>query len=222
MYEINDMPVQLDSQLLSRLAQCDTATIGHSEYRGFAHSRIKLLTGDPGPHTGTAVTLALPAMDSTLLHHCVGLLRPGDILVIDRLGDERHACLGGGVSYTIKQMDVAAVIVDGPCADPGELRETGLAVWGHGFSPVTTRLADMWGAFNVPINCGGAVVMPGDAVLADENGVYFGSPEKLDSVVSHALAAQEMQQKAIPAISRDKPIGSLSGATAMVENSKKS
>jgi hypothetical protein len=51
---------------------------------------------------GTAVTLALPGQDSALLHHVVQFLRPNDVLVIDRLGDRKHACLGGGAACAIK------------------------------------------------------------------------------------------------------------------------
>ena len=90
---------------------------------------------------------------------------------------------------------------------------------GRGFSPVTTRLADMWGALNIPICCGGAVVMPGDAVLADSGGVYFTHPARLEPIISKTIAAQEMQEKAMSAISRENPVGRLSGASAMVERS---
>ena len=216
MYEINEMPEQLEPSLLEKLAQAETATIGHSEFLGIANSRIVSLLPGAGSVIGTAVTLALPALDSTLLHHCVGMLRPGDILVIDRLGDERYACLGGGVMHAIKQMQATAVIVDGPCADPHEMREIGLPVWGHGFSAITTRLCDVWGALNVPISCGGAVVNPGDAVLADENGVYFGRPDKVEAVAQQAIDMQNMEQQAWPMINREKPIGELSGASSLV------
>jgi regulator of RNase E activity RraA len=75
---------------------------------------------------GTAVTLALPGADPSLLHHAVGLVRPGDVLIIDRLGDEVHACLGGGVAPALVRTGLAAVIPDGPCTDPAELRDVGL------------------------------------------------------------------------------------------------
>ena len=216
MYEIHDMPEQVEASMLEILAQAETATIGHTEFLGVASPRIRSLLPGAGSVTGTAVTLALPALDSTLLHHCVGMLRPGDILVIDRLGDERYACLGGGVIHAIKQMDATAVIVDGPCADPHEMRDIGLPVWGHGFSAITTRLCNVWGALNVPISCGGAVVMPGDAVLADENGVYFARPDEVKAVAERAIEMQNMEQQAWPLINKEKPIGELSGASKLV------
>ena len=48
-----------------------------------------------------SVTLAIPGQDSTLLHHIIQFLRPGDILCIDRLGDDKHACLGVGLQQQL-------------------------------------------------------------------------------------------------------------------------
>src|SRR5579872_4846157 len=94
---------------------------------------------------GCAVTLAIPAQDSTLLHHAVGLLRPGDCLVIDRLGDDTHACFGGTVAAAVAYAKAAAVIVDGLATDPTEIEEAGVPVWSTGVAPITTRLYNLGG-----------------------------------------------------------------------------
>ena len=96
-YHIAPMPAPLAPALRDRLGEVEIATIGHFRHRGFVHRSIQALTPPARCVIGVAVTLAIPGPDSTLLHHALGLLRPGDILVIDRLGDDRHACLGGGV-----------------------------------------------------------------------------------------------------------------------------
>ncbi|MEM6467242.1 MAG: RraA family protein, partial [Pseudomonadota bacterium] len=156
-YTLRPMPPQVDAALLDKALTVETATIGHRRFLGFADPAIQALF--PGQRiAGTAVTIALPGQDSTLLHHVIQFLREGDILVIDRLGDQRHACLGGGVACAIKARGVAGVVIDGPCTDVPEIEDYELPVWCRGPSPITTRLYDIGGAFNVDVSIGGAVV----------------------------------------------------------------
>ena len=166
---------------------------------------------------GTAVTLAIAGPDSTLLHHAAGLLRPGDILVVDRLGDDKYACWGGGVAVAVKATGAVAGIVDGPCTDLAEIIASDFPIWARGLAPITTRLYDLGGGMNVPVSCGGAVVMPGDAVLADESGVLVIPRDEVLAVAERALAMQDTG-KAREASVRDAGarLGELSGASAKV------
>ncbi len=96
-YRIDPMPAPLDPRLVEKLERVETATVGHSRHWGFMDRGIQPLLRRKRV-AGVAVTLAIPGQDSTLLHHALGLLRPGDILVVDRHGDDKHACWGGGVT----------------------------------------------------------------------------------------------------------------------------
>jgi 4-hydroxy-4-methyl-2-oxoglutarate aldolase len=215
MFDIRPLPPALPPALLERAMQVQPATVGHFRFRGLVDGAIRPITNH-GRVCGTAVTIALPGMDSTLLHHAAGLLRPGDVLVIDRLGDNRHACLGGGVAIALGRMGVRAVVVDGPCADPDEIKDSGLAVWARGVSPTTTRLLGIGGALNVPVSVGGAVVMPGDLVIADDGGVLILPPAEATEAIERAIRFQHEQQQALTLVGPLKPLGELSGATAMV------
>ena len=215
-YVVAPMPKQIPQADLDRLAMAETATIGHLRDEGFVDRAIQCLL-KPAPRiVGTAVTVSIPAMDSTLLHHAMGLLRPGDVLVVDRLGDDRHACLGGGVAFAAKVAGAVAAIVDGPCTDLSEIEECGLPVWCRGISPVTTRLLDLGGAMNRPVTCGGVVVRPGDAILADESGVLVLSPGEVAELADIAVARQERGLGRRPLIAAGSKMGELSGATEMV------
>jgi len=215
MFKICPMPELLPLNLVERALNAEPATIGHFRLMGFPDNAIRPLY--PVPRiAGPAVTLALPAADSTLLHHAVGRLRPGDIVVIDRLGDKHHACLGGGVAFALAKAGVAGVIIDGPVADPEELRDVGLAVWARGVASITTRLQGIGGRMNVPVCCGGAVVAPGDLVIADGGGVVFIPREEAALDIERAILLQETEQRGLPLISKDKTLGELTGATALV------
>ncbi|WP_320194520.1 RraA family protein [Agrobacterium rosae] len=216
MYVIKDMPEQVPQEDLDLLSGVETATVGHWRLLGFMDRQIQPLL--PGRRVvGTAVTLAIAGPDSTLLHHATGQLRPGDILVVDRLGDDKYACWGGGVTVAAKAAGAVAGIVDGPCTDLTEIQDSDFPMWSRGLSPITTRLYDLGGGFNIPVSCGGAVVMPGDAILADESGVLVIPRDEVRAVSEEALNRQETGKKREASV-RDKvqKLGDMTGASAKV------
>lgn len=215
-FVLRDMPKQLDARVHAKLARIETATAGHIRQQGFCDRRIQSII--PGKRVaGTAVTLAIPGQDSTLLHHVLGLLRPGDILVIDRLGDDKHACLGGGVAVAAKASGTVAAIVDGPCTDFSEIRAEDFPVWCRGPSPITTRLYGIGGAFNTPINCGGTAVNPGDAVIADESGVLILPADIAESIADWALEKMAGEPKTHERLRAGEKLGDITGATKIVQ-----
>ncbi len=214
-YRIGEMPAQLPAALVEKLSKVETATVGHWRHWGFMDRGIQpLLKGKRV--VGTAVTLAIPGPDSTLLHHALGLLRPGDILVGDRLGDNRHACWGGGVTVAAKAAGAVAGIVDGPCTDQLEIEQSDFPLWSRGLAPITTRLYNLGGILNGLISCGGVPVQPGDAILADESGVLVLPPGEVDTVATAAIARQERGKANEARVSAGAKLGDLSGATRMV------
>ncbi len=188
-HDLRPMPDSVDSALLLRCAAVQTSTLGHWRLWGMCDRRIAAI-GEVGTVAGVAVTLALPAQDGALLHHALGLLRPGDVLAIDRLGDDVHACVGGIVARAARSRGVAAIVVDGPVTDIAELRASGLPIWARGTSARTTRRLGLGGRLNTPVCIGGAVVMPGDILLCDADGVACLGPteiaQDLDRADQHA------------------------------------
>ena len=218
-YDIGAMPEPVPAALLEKCVRAETATIGHRRLLGFASPEIRAILPQKWI-AGTAVTLAIQGSDSTLLHHIVQFLRPGDVLVIDRLGDRRFACLGGGVACAIKATGCHGVVLDGVCTDLPEIAQYDLPVWCRGPSPITTRLQNSGGAFNVPISCGGAVVLPGYVVIADSSGALFMPAEEAEAEVDWALLKQAIEPGMHQEILDGALLGELSGASAMVAGSK--
>lgn len=216
MYILKNMPEQVPQADLDLLSNVETATVGHWRLFGFMDRGIQPLLPKRRV-VGTAVTLAIAGSDSTLLHHATGMLRPGDILVVDRLGDDKYACWGGGVTVAAKAAGAVAGIVDGPCTDLTEIEDLDFPMWSRGLSPITTRLYDLGGGLNIPVSCGGAVVMPGDAILADESGVLVIPRNEVRVVAEKALGMQETGKKREASV-RDKvqKLGEMSGASAKV------
>jgi len=188
-YRIDSMPLQLPAEALAQLCKVEAATIGHYLHDRFMAPELKPLI-EGRRIAGTAVTLSIPGPDSTLLYYAMDRLRPGDVLVIDRAGDNRHACWGGFMAVVAKLRKAAGVIIDGQITDPVEIKAQGVPTWARGVSPITTKLLNLGGAFNLPISCGGVAVNPGDAVLADDCGIVVLPPAEIAGATKVALADQ--------------------------------
>jgi regulator of RNase E activity RraA len=215
-YAMKPMPAALPAALVEKASRVETATVGHRRQLGFTDPGIKCVLGARRV-AGTVVTLALPGPDCTLMHHIIQYLRPGDVLVVDRLGDRRHAALGGGVACAIKARGVAGVVIDGPCTDLPELEQHGLPVWSRGTSPVTARLYDLGGAFNLPVAIGGAAVLPGWLAVCDISGCVFIPPDEALAEVDWALEQQRAEPILQGKLAAGAVLGELSGATRKVE-----
>ncbi|MEQ8445151.1 MAG: RraA family protein [Pelagibacterium sp.] len=212
---IDVMPEPVAANLLARLARLETVLLGHFLQRGILSPGIGPVSAELRA-CGTAVTLSLPAQDSTMLHHAAGLLRPGDVLVIDRRGDDIYACLGGGVALALVNSKAAGVVIDGRHTDTRELVEIGMPVWSRGASALTTRIQGIGGAMNAPVSCGGVPVIAGDAVLADEHGVVVIPRGELGAALARAEALKEITDRTIAGVEAGERIGALSGASAIV------
>ena len=193
---INKNVVTLSNEELAACSEAEPATIGHFHNFGFNTSPfIVSLTGKRV--IGRAVTVKIPSLDSTVLHKVTEMVGPGDVLMIDRAGDQQYAALGGLVSYALKVREVEAVIIDGAATDIDEIRDMGLLVFYRRLSAITTRLCGADGEINTRISCYGVVVNPGDIVIADENGFVVLDPAETKAICREAV---EKHQNGEPGI----------------------
>jgi len=216
MYTLEPLPPQIDAAMLDLLRKAEPATIGHFLHTGFMEPAIRGLFPDIRI-AGTAVTVRAPGADGVMVHHAVAKARPGDVVVIDRCGDLRHACVGGAVAYAARKAGVAGIVVDGFVTDIGELRAYGVPVWARGLSPVTTKILGLGGAFCVPVSCGGVAVRPGDAVFADENGVLILDPADIAWAATRAIGMQQEEKKTLARIDAGESYADILGSTALIE-----
>lgn len=177
---------------LALLSSVEPATIGHFRHDGFMDPDIRALMPDVRI-CGTALTVQVPGAEGTVLPFALTQARKGDVLVVDRFGDRRHACLGGLVAYAAMKVGIAAIIIDGPATDIGELREHGVPVWARGLSACTGKAMGLSGTVGAPVSCGGVTVRTGDAILADENGILVLDPMEIDDVATRAAAVPAME-----------------------------
>jgi regulator of RNase E activity RraA len=115
---------------------------------------------------------------------------PGDVIVIANGGRIDVSSWGGILTLAARRRGIGGVVIDGACRDLAESEELGFPVFGRAVVPVSARGRIVQLAMNEPIRFAGVTVSPGDAVLADRNGVVFIPAAELDRVLAACRADQ--------------------------------
>lgn len=216
MYLLKPLPEPIARERLDLLVKAEPATIGHFLHTGFMDPAVHSISC-PQRIAGTAITVRTPAADGAMVHYAIGQARPGDVIVIDRCGDQRHGTLGGAVAYSAKKAGVAGIIVDGVVTDLEELRRYGMPVWARGLSTITVKTLGMGGEFCIPVSCGGVAVSPGDAILADENGVLVLRPELLEFAANKAIGMQTAEKETLRRVDAGESYPDILGTSAVIK-----
>jgi regulator of RNase E activity RraA len=216
MFVIKPLPPQIDSSLIGTLMRAEPATIGHFRHVGFMDPAVRLQIPGYRRVAGTAVTVRAFGDDTSIVHYALGQLRPGDVLVVDRAGDVRHAACGGGVAFAAKAAGCVGIILDGPSTDVQEQRQYDMPVWSRGLSSITSKMLFRHGEFCIPVSCGGVAVEPGDAILADENGVLVMKPHEIEDAASRAVAMQDAEKIALARVAKGEKLPDLNGTNARI------
>jgi 4-hydroxy-4-methyl-2-oxoglutarate aldolase len=217
MYIINPMPEQIAPELIAGLLETDTGTIGHFMEQAMDPGISAKMPGSK--IAGTAITIQVTVPDSLIGHYALKFVRPGDILVVDRGTDQRTSCFGGTSNIASAALGVRGLIMDGAGNDIAEANACGLPIWCRGVTPLTTRYLNIGGGLNVPIVCGGLAVNPGDAIMADENGVLVIPAQDVRAVVDKARVLKQ-KEEAMRAKMRENPglcFPDMIGTTDLVE-----
>lgn len=216
MFDILPLPPQLPTDVLHLLKQVDPPTVGHVLETGFMSPDFQ--SAIPGQRAvGTAVTVEAPSGDGLMITHALGLVRSGDILVIDRCGDKRHAAWGGILAAAAAAAGLAGVILDGPVCDLEAIRQSGVPVWYRGVSALTTKRLALGGNINLPVSCGGVAVRAGDAILADESGILVIAADRAAGIATKAIARQAREQDLLDQIATGKRTTEIFGTQTLID-----
>ena len=216
MFTPNALPALLEKSLVQKLVRAEPATIGHFRNWGFMDPGVRAMQSDVRI-AGPAVTVRAPGMDGTIVGYALGQVRPGDVLVIDRCGDHRHAAFGGLVAYACKVAGLAGVIIDGVATDIGEVRQYKVPLWCRGLSAVTTKRIGLAGEFCVPVSCGGVAVNPGDVIIADECGIVVMERGQAEAAADRAIGMQEAEVASRKRLDAGEKLPDISGATKVLQ-----
>lgn len=124
-------------------------------------------------------------------HQAIESLDRGDVLVIDALGSIAGGHLGDVMCTRVQLRGAAALVVDGAIRDLPYLAKMGLPIFARGAIGPASPLTPV--AYNVPIQCGGALVLPGDLIIADLDGVCVLPPGIAGEVARLTLDQEEIE-----------------------------
>ncbi|KAA0971946.1 RraA family protein [Aureimonas fodinaquatilis] len=201
------------------LTKLQPASLGHYLTNGIIGNSVRPLVADKRM-VGRAVTVRQPFPDAIAVHVVFEYLKAGDILVIDRCGDNHIACLGEMTVRAGLAIGLAGFVVDGVVTDIDELREIGIPVFAKGLNVVTTRTLDIDGAeLFGPVVIGGITVRTGDILMGDNNGLLTLSPQhpQLDALVQKALADEEREVEWRLRLAKGESLGDMTGSRALFD-----
>jgi 4-hydroxy-4-methyl-2-oxoglutarate aldolase len=161
---------RVDPALVAALGAGGVATVHEAQGRsGLFLPRLRPIY--PGATvSGTAVTVLCRPGDNLMIHLAVEGCRAGDVLVVAMTAESEDGLLGELLATSLRAHGVVAAILDCGVRDVAALREMEFPVWSRAVSAEgTSKVAA--GSVNVPVVCAGQSVSPGDAIVADDDGV---------------------------------------------------
>ena len=193
-FRVHSRPRAVDRQWVEKFRALPVANVSDSMHRLHAGGAQLRPMHRSGRLAGRALTVKAPPGDNLMLHKAIDMAVEGDVIVMDAGGDVTHALMGEMMLAQARGRGVAGFVLNGAIRDADAFLEMNVPTFAVG---VTHRgpYKNGPGEINCPIAIGGMVVMPGDLVLGDADGVVAIPVEDVAEVYERTVAKHAAENK---------------------------